>query len=36
MFYGECLLTTANPDTGRDQRLLKRLGMTVEPVRTGN
>jgi biotin synthase len=36
MFYGERLLTTANPDTGRDQRLLKRLGMTVEPVRTGN
>lgn len=36
VFYGERLLTTANPDTGRDQRLLKRLGMTVEPVRTGD
>jgi len=35
MFYGERLLTTANPDTGRDQRLLGRLGMSVEPVRTG-
>lgn len=35
VFYGERLLTTANPDTGRDQRLLQRLGMTVEPVRAG-
>jgi biotin synthase len=36
VFYGERLLTTANPDTGRDRRLLERLGMTVEPVRTGH
>ncbi len=35
VFYGERLLTTANPDTGRDQQLLKRLGMSVEPIRAG-
>ena len=36
LFYGERLLTTANPDTGRDRQLLERLGMSVEPVRTGH
>jgi hypothetical protein len=28
-------LNTANPEAGRDQRLLERLGMTVEPARAG-
>jgi len=27
IFYGEKLLTTGNPDVGRDQRLLERLGL---------
>ena len=36
VFYGDRLLTTTNPDTGRDRRLLERLGMTVEPVRAGH
>ncbi|MHB1942948.1 MAG: biotin synthase BioB, partial [Acidiferrobacteraceae bacterium] len=28
IFYGDKLLTTANPDARRDQRLLERLGIT--------
>ena len=28
IFYGEKLLTTANPDRDRDARLLDKLGMT--------
>lgn len=30
VFYGERLLTTANPETARDRRLFQRLGITVE------
>jgi biotin synthase len=30
IFYGEKLLTTGNPDVGRDQALLRRLGMTAD------
>ncbi|MNI64684.1 Biotin synthase [compost metagenome] len=30
MFYGDALLTTANPQMQADQRLLQRLGMHVE------
>ena len=32
MFYGDALLTTANPQMQADQRLLQRLGMHVEPA----
>ena len=32
MFYGEKLLTTGNPDTERDEALLKKLGMRGERV----
>ncbi|MBS0211890.1 MAG: biotin synthase BioB [Proteobacteria bacterium] len=32
IFYGEKLLTTANPDTDRDQRLFARLGLQPMPV----
>ena len=27
IFYGEKLLTTPNPDAGRDRRLFERLGL---------
>jgi biotin synthase len=27
MFYGDKLLTTANPEAGQDQKLMRRLGM---------
>ncbi len=30
IFYGECLLTTPNPETNRDLLLFKRLGINVE------
>jgi biotin synthase len=30
VFYGEKLLTTANPEIDRDRRLFARLGMTIE------
>jgi biotin synthase len=30
MFYGDALLTTANPQMAADQRLLDRLGMRVD------
>lgn len=30
IFYGECLLTTPNPDTHRDLQLFKRLGLRPE------
>lgn len=30
MFYGDALLTTANPQMEADQRLLQRLGMHVD------
>ncbi len=30
VFFGERLLTTSNPETGRDRNLLARLGMSVE------
>ena len=30
IFYGECLLTTPNPETHRDLQLFKRLGINVE------
>jgi len=30
IFYGECLLTTPNPDTHRDLQLFKRLGINPE------
>ncbi len=30
IFYGECLLTTANPEKNRDLQLFKRLGMRPE------
>ncbi|TCK03074.1 biotin synthase BioB [Marinobacterium mangrovicola] len=30
IFYGECLLTTPNPETNRDLQLFKRLGINVE------
>ncbi|KAF1686903.1 biotin synthase BioB [Pseudoxanthomonas broegbernensis] len=33
IFYGEKLLTTGNPDTGRDQALFARLGLVPMPVR---
>ncbi len=32
MFYGDRLLTTDNPDEGRDHRLFERLGMQFEQV----
>ena len=32
IFYGDKLLTTANPDLSRDQRLLDELGLSVEPL----
>lgn len=32
IFYGEKLLTTANPEADRDQQLFKRLGIQPEPV----
>ncbi|WP_246480599.1 biotin synthase BioB [Motiliproteus sediminis] len=35
IFYGECLLTTPNPETHRDLKLFKRLGINVEQ-RIGN
>ncbi len=30
IFYGECLLTTPNPDAHRDLQLFKRLGLRPE------
>ena len=30
IFYGECLLTTPNPETHRDLQLFKRLGINPE------
>lgn len=30
IFYGECLLTTPNPETHRDLQLFKRLGLRPE------
>lgn len=30
IFYGECLLTTPNPETHRDLQLFKRLGIRPE------
>lgn len=30
IFYGECLLTTPNPETHRDVQLFKRLGINME------
>lgn len=30
IFYGECLLTTPNPETHRDLKLFKRLGINME------
>jgi biotin synthase len=30
VFYGECLLTTANPETNKDLLLFKRLGLNLE------
>ncbi|MEH6651738.1 MAG: biotin synthase BioB [Motiliproteus sp.] len=30
IFYGECLLTTPNPETNHDLQLFKRLGINVE------
>jgi biotin synthase len=35
IFYGERLLTTANPGTDRDQRLLGRLGLQAEAAGAG-
>ena len=32
IFHGEKLLTTGNPDTGRDQALFERLGLVPMPV----
>ncbi len=32
IFYGDKLLTTANPGEDRDLQLLRRLGLTAEPV----
>ena len=32
IFYGEKLLTTDNPDLGRDQALFDELGLTAEPA----
>ncbi|MEW8204286.1 MAG: biotin synthase BioB [Candidatus Thiodiazotropha endolucinida] len=32
IFYGECLLTTDNPEADRDIRLLRRLGMSTEQL----
>jgi biotin synthase len=32
IFYGERLLTAANPEAERDQRLLQRLGLEVQPA----
>lgn len=34
IFYGEKLLTTANPDTEKDMALFAKLGITPEPVQT--
>lgn len=34
IFYGEKLLTTANPDTEKDMALFAKLGITPEPVHT--
>jgi biotin synthase len=31
IFYGEKLLTTANPEANRDRRLFDRLGINAEP-----
>ena len=31
IFYGECLLTTPNPETNKDLLLFKRLGINPEP-----
>ena len=36
MFYGDALLTTANPQMAADQRLLERLGMRVDAAAHGN
>lgn len=33
IFYGEKLLTTANPDTEKDRGLFAKLGITPEPVK---
>jgi biotin synthase len=35
IFYGEKLLTTANPQTGRDQRLFTQLGLKPMPLEAG-
>lgn len=35
IFYGEKLLTTANPETNRDQQLFKRLGINPEQRNCG-
>ncbi|WP_430460087.1 biotin synthase BioB [Thalassolituus sp. LLYu03] len=32
LFYGECLLTTPNPEASRDQRLFARLGINSEAI----
>jgi len=31
IFYGDCLLTTPNPETNKDLQLFKRLGLRPEP-----
>ncbi len=36
IFYGDKLLTTANPGEARDMRLLRRLGLDAEPVPAGD
>lgn len=36
IFYGEKLLTTGNPDTGRDQALFARLGLRPMPLQAQN
>jgi len=32
IFFGEKLLTTGNPDTGADRRLLEQAGLTVAGI----
>jgi len=36
IFYGEKLLTTANPEADRDRRLMDRLGIAPEPCRASD
>jgi len=36
IFYGECLLTTPNPETHKDMQLFKRLGLKPEPSIVAN